>query len=419
MNNFNYCSILVISLFVLACGDSKVYNPDRNFEDIQKQLLAEFIMVDDSAVIELEAGHFLFSKSLILEGKKHISIIGQGVDKTVLSFKGQTEGAEGIRIANCENIMLKNFSIEDAAGDNIKVTDTRGIKFQNIKSAWTGPVTEENGAYGIYPVLCQDVVVQGCEVLGASDAGIYVGQSNNVVINNNKVYWNVAGIESENSQNVQIFENNAYENTGGILAFDLPGLTMYGRNVKIFDNHIHDNNMKNFAPAGNMVGIVPPGTGMLILATQDVEVYQNLIKDNKTIGIGIISYKILEALGSEDQSGASGSRSELESRHQNDENYNPYVGDIYIHDKQINNTYSIPDLGHEFGQLFLWKFWNDLPDIAWDGLLSPDYFTQDGNLNPDYRICIQEAESVKSVFLDAGNDFKNIQVNPKVFDCRK
>lgn len=406
-----------IYLLVQACTSVKEYNPVRNFENKQKELISKFIMASDSSIIELGEGHFIFSKSLILEGKNNVVIRGAGMNKTILSFKGQTEGAEGIRVANCNNITLQGFTIEDAAGDNIKVTDTKGIIFKRIRSAWTGEVNSENGAYGLYPVLCQNVVVQNCEVLGASDAGIYVGQSKNVVISNNRVKWNVAGIESENSRDVLIFENHAYENTGGILAFDLPGLTMYGNNVHIFDNRVHDNNMDNFAPAGNMVSIVPPGTGILILATQNVEVYQNLISDNKTIGIGIISYAILEALGGEDNTGGGGSREELESRHEEDVNYNPWVGNINIHDNLINSTYTFPDLGNDFGKLFLLNFGTDLPHIAWDGLRSPDFLLPDGSSNPDYRICITEDETITAVNLDAANDFENIEINPEIFDC--
>ena len=68
--------------------------------------------------------------------------------------------------------------------------------------------------------------------------GIYVGQSKNVIIRNNKAYYNVAGIESENSSQVEIHDNEIYQNTGGLLIFNLPHLTVYGEDVKAFNNHI-------------------------------------------------------------------------------------------------------------------------------------------------------------------------------------
>ena len=376
------------------------------------------MLARDSTVIELDAGHFMFKNSLILEGKNHVTIRGKGQDKTVLSFKIQESGAEGLRIANCSNIILERFSVEDAPGDNIKVTNTEGITFRNIKSAWTGEVTEDNGAYGLYPVLCNDVVIENCEVLGASDAGIYVGQSTNVQIRNNVVYWNVAGIESENSENVIIEGNIAYENTGGVLIFDLPGLTMYGKNIKAYNNYIHDNNLRNFAPPGNIVGFVPPGTGFLVLATRDVDIYENTVKDNKTIGAGIVSYELVVGLrreNSNEQSttGALG----VNQNYKNDRNYDPFPGNVRIHNNTFSNRHLIPDMGNDIGKLFLSKFWFSSPQVAWDGIKSPEYSMENGSVNPAYQFCISEDKKTKVAILDAANNFEKLTTDQNEIDC--
>ncbi len=411
--------LIIVSYLLYSCGTMPSYEPERNYKSIEKSLSSTFILLDDSTTLELEEGHFIFKNSLILEGKSNITIKGKGIDKTVLSFKIQESGAEGIRVANCTNIVFEDLTIEDAAGDNIKVTDTEGITFRKVKSAWTGPISKENGAYGLYPVLCRDVTIENCEVLGASDAGIYVGQSENVMIRNNRVYWNVAGIESENSENVIIEGNEAYENTGGILIFDLPGLTRYGRNILAFDNKVYENNLDNFAPKGNIVGIVPPGTGFLILATRDVEIHDNEIKNNKTIGAGIISYDLVAAMRSESKvnenqtSGVQG----VNHNYTEDERYDPYPGNINLRNNQISNSYMIPDLGNEFGKLFMYKFGFSPPDIAWDGIKAPDFLREDGTFNPLYKICIEEKENIKIANLDAGNDFENIITDPKEFQC--
>lgn len=408
-------TMLVLLLF--SCNSSYDYSPEREFSEGQNSILKQFLLAEDSSVIELPEGHFIFEKSLILEGRRNVIIKGQGPDKTVLSFKAQSQGAEGIRVANCVNVTLRDFAIEDSAGDNIKVTDTNGITFDNVKSGWTGPVDESNGAYGFYPVLSTNVTVRNCEVFGASDAGIYVGQSDTVLIENNNVYWNVAGIESENSKEVVIRNNEAYENTGGILVFDLPGLTQYGQNIEVYGNKVYENNTANFAPPGNMVGIVPPGTGMLVLATTGVDIHDNEIVNNKTIGLGVVSYAIVEALGFEEDAGGGGSRAELEAEHAADANYNPYVGRIEISNNSFENTYMIPNLENDFGKLFLLEFGFDGPDIAWDGLQSPDYFLLDGSINPEYAICITESKDVKTVNLSAGTNFDELEVNPIVFKC--
>jgi hypothetical protein len=57
---------------------------------------------------------------------------------------------------------------------------------------------------------------------GASDASVYVGQSENISVRRNYVYESVNGIEIENSKFADVHENNTIGNTGGILVFDLP-----------------------------------------------------------------------------------------------------------------------------------------------------------------------------------------------------
>ena len=148
------------------------YIPNRDYIDLEKEILEAFILAKDSSTIQLPEGHFLFSQSLSLDDKKHLSIKGKGMDKTVLSFKGQQQGAEGIKITNSQNIILEDFSIEDAAGDNLKISDTDTIILRRIRTAWTGEVSTKNGAYGIYPVLSTHVLIEECEAIGASDAGM-------------------------------------------------------------------------------------------------------------------------------------------------------------------------------------------------------------------------------------------------------
>ena len=60
------------------------YNPDRDYLDMEIPILEAFIKAQDSSVIELPKGHYLFSQSLILDGKQNITLRGKGIEKTVL-----------------------------------------------------------------------------------------------------------------------------------------------------------------------------------------------------------------------------------------------------------------------------------------------------------------------------------------------
>ena len=414
-----FLSVVIIVLISKVYQSSlPEYSPKRDYVDLENEILKAFILAEDNSTIELPEGHFLFSQSLSLDNKKRVIIKGKGMDKTVLSFKGQTQGAEGIKITNSQNIVLQDFSIEDAAGDNLKVSDTDTLTIKRIRTAWTGKVSTENGAYGIYPVLSSNILIEECEAIAASDAGIYVGQSKNVKIKNNKAYYNVAGIESENSTNVEIHNNEIFQNTSGLLIFDLPGLTVYGKNIKAFDNQIFDNNQINFGVPGSIVSSVPKGTGVIIMATKNVDFFNNNVSNHKTSNLAIVSYKVFAA----DKDLESGSRisktaSEgirfIDSEFEKDKGYNPYPGRVYIHDNKFSNTYRFPTLSNDFGKLWYIKNNARIPDIVYDGIL-PEGIKLNSN---EVRICVKNNDKDSFVYLDAENEFINFSNDLSLFNC--
>ena len=136
------------------------------------------------------------------------------------------------------------------------------------------------------------MLVDSVLVRGASDAGIYVGQSRNIVVRNSVALENVAGIEIENSYDADVHDNLATRNTGGILVFDLPNLLqMGGKNVRIFENVVVDNSTPNFAPKGNIVANVPTGTGVMVMANRNVHVFDNMLGQNGTTNVMIVGYR--------------------------------------------------------------------------------------------------------------------------------
>ncbi|WP_375579987.1 parallel beta-helix domain-containing protein [Marivirga tractuosa] len=402
-------------LLLAACNfESEVADrSNAGWQNIEKDLQTALIMANDGDTINIPEGYFKFTKSLLLDEKSNIVFKGAGIDRTVLSFKNQQEGAEGLKIADCKNILLEGFTIEDAAGDNIKVTDTDGITFRKVKAQWTGKVSEKNGAYALYPVLCKNVLIENCIAIGSSDAGIYVGQSDSVIIRNNEAYQNVAGIESENSNFVEIYGNKAINNTGGILVFDLPGLTQYGEDIKVYNNEVRENNHRNFAPAGNIVGVVPPGTGIMVLATRNVDIYENEIIDNRSVGLAIISYELVSALSEEETEEGNaeqeGSAQRVNSNYDLDEDYNPYPSDIKIRQNTISNDKWFATFQHDFGKLFNFKYPFNPPDIVFDG------FMAEGE-TPSEILCIDQKD-IHFVNLDAPNDLENMNENMEEFVC--
>jgi len=394
------------------------YNPERNYLDMEETILEAFILAKDSAIIQLPEGHFLFSQELSINGKKNLTIKGMGMDKTVLSFKGQTKGAQGILISNSKNITVADLTIEDAAGDNLKITDCDTVLLQNVRTAWTGRASTENGAYGIYPVLSKNLVIENCEAIGASDAGIYVGQSEEVIIRNNKAFYNVAGIESENSTHVEIYNNEVFENTSGLLIFNLPNLTRYGNHVTAHHNTIYKNNIENFGVKGSIVSAVPKGTGVVIMATQHVSFYSNTVKDHKTSNLSVVSYEIFAAdkdmqtdvLATQDRD--QGIRS-VETNYKQDQFYNPYPGQVSISENVFENSFRFPTLSNEYGVLMLLKNKAIIPDVVYDGILPAGANLQD----EEHKICISNNSTLNFVYMDAAQDFKDFSNDLSIFNC--
>jgi parallel beta-helix repeat protein len=317
-----------------------------------KRAQTALIEAKEGDVIELGEGRFDFTATLSLDSSG-VTIRGQGPDKTILSFKdqGQGTGGEGLLITSKQDVTLEQFAVEDARGDAIKANGTKKIAFRAIRVEWTGGPKETNGGYGIYPVLCSSVVIEDCKVSGASDAGIYVGQSQDIVVRYNTVQQNVAGIEIENSTRADVYGNTATDNSGGILVFTMPDLpTKEGKICRVYHNKVIANNHDNFAPKGNIVATVPPGTGVMIMANKEVEVFDNTIDKNQTAGLSIVSYLLTD-------------------KPMNDPKYDPFCDSIFIHNNQFTDNGGKPS--GALGEMLAKAMGSPLPDILYDGIIDP------------------------------------------------
>ena len=359
------------------------------FSEFEKDLQLKLILAEPGDTIKLDAGFFPILGTLSMEGKQNIVIKGSGTSSTILNFSNQVEGAQGLSITNCNNITLEDFTVEEAKGDGIKCQYVNGITFRRIKTQWLGGPSSSNGAYGLYPVQCENIMIEHCIAIGASDAGIYVGQSNNIIVRNCEVFQNVAGIEIENSIKADVHSNNVHNNTGGILVFDLPDLIQKeGKQIRIYDNIVKENNLDNFAPKGNIVAKVPAGTGIMIMATEYVEIFNNTIIDNKTAGTTVVSYFITQEKTKDTQ-------------------YNPYTSAIYIYDNVYIRKPQLPTLANEIGVLLFTHFFRSVPDIIYDGMPDPKYQNIDGTIPANRRLCLRNNSNARYLNLDLSLHFKS------------
>ena len=343
MQNLLIMTLLVVSSLSLSAKQVLLGPTLNSQEEIQEAL----IDLEPGDVLTLEPGQYFFEDGISLD-VNDVIFEGSGRDDTILNFGNQISGAQGLLVTS-DNVTLRDFAVLDARGDAIKVIGVDGINMIRLRTEWTGGPKATNGAYGFYPVESKDVLIDGCVAIGASDAGIYVGQSQNIIVKNSVAQYNVAGIEIENSYYADVFDNLASHNTGGILVFDLPDLPQQGgHHVRVFRNKAINNDTDNFAPEGNIVGEVPRGTGIIIQANSDVEVFDNDIYGNGTVNLSIVTY---------------GYDTE-------DKNYNPHPKSIQIHGNRFGDGGFDPDVGTgELAAILFELSDGDMPDIFWDGIL--------------------------------------------------
>lgn len=374
--------------FLAGCGASKT--PVISIApgpEAQKKLQTALIEAKPGTVIELGEGKFDFTAQLSLSDPANgVTLRGKGIDKTILSFKNQDQGSEGL-LVTADNFTVEDLAVEDAKGDAIKVNGAEGVVFRRVRAEWTEGPKPTNGAYGLYPVQCKQVLVENCVAIGASDAGIYVGQSSNVIVRNCRAEGNVAGIEIENSTDVDVYDNVATGNTGGLMIFDLPGLPVKnGKRVRVFNNKVYENNHENFAPPGNIVATVPPGTGLMIMATDDVEAFKNEVRDNKTSNVSIISYLFTQ-------------------KPYDDKEYDPIPEGIYVHDNVISGGGTDPS-GRI--KLLIPLIGTPFPDIIYDGVIDESKLV-DGQLPAEKRVYVVNNGDVGFVNLKFGElDMANV-----------
>ncbi len=386
-------------LLLLVTGCTKPEEPVQNVKvDMHKRLQTLFLDARPGDLIEIDEGFFELDRSLSLN-VDGVTLRGAGMAKTILSFKNQVAGAEGI-LVNASDFTIEDLAIDDTKGDALKINEGKNIVIRRVRTEWTNGPDTNNGAYGIYPVQTENTLIEGAIAIGASDAGIYVGQSKNVIVRDSLAEFNVAGIEIENTIDADVYNNIARNNTGGILVFNMPNLSLEGVRTRVFNNRIVNNNTPNFAKKGGAVAGVPAGSGVSINSNDLIEVFDNDLENNQTAHIVISS--VFSTNYSERDSAST---------------FDPYPETIYIHNNRYVGGGENPDTDYLAAiKTAVFGAEGRFPNVIWDGFQN-EALQVDGVLPAELRICIDNEASSDVFNVDAPNKFANPATESELHKC--
>lgn len=318
-------------------------------EEATSKMLTAMVQARPGDTIEFDCGFYDLQAGLQLIGTENITIKGCGKDKTVLSFRNSPNN-EGILSTNLRGLLVEGLTVADTKANGIELRSTKFGTLRDVRTIWSSSfgnadedtITADNyaekiqvactqptrqdpnrtfpesgtftnftssdkftdspdytvslksGKYGIYPVKSENILVEDAESIGASDAGIYVGQTIKAIIRKSRTAFNVFGFEIENVQEGMYEDNLAECNTAGFLVYDLTGLTHHGKRTIVRRNVARNNNTYNYAQPGSIVAQVPRGSGFITLAYDRIDIYDNVFEEHDTASIILTSYNLLD-----------------------------------------------------------------------------------------------------------------------------
>lgn len=188
-----------------------------------------------------------------------------------------------------EGFHLQGFTVRNASEAGVSLN--RATDF-----ALVGTRYESNGGYGAFPVCSRDGRVVQSHASGHEDAAFYVGDDDNVVLEDNIATDNTIGVQVENTTGTAVRRNVLHGNTAGILVLAAPGLpSAETRDTELTGNYVADNNRPNpHEPDPLPLGLVPRGTGVLNLGSDALTVRRNVILQNGTVGIASLGSPFAE-----------------------------------------------------------------------------------------------------------------------------
>jgi hypothetical protein len=128
-----------------------------------------------------------------------------------------------------------------------------------------------------------------------SDACLYTGQDENILVDHNEATDCEIGLQIENCQRVTMTHNHAVGNTAGMIVDVIDGRqAKIASDNRVTHNELRDNNRTNSAPPEAETSMILPGIGLILDGADKTLVSGNLIAGNTLTGIAFVNFCVGE-----------------------------------------------------------------------------------------------------------------------------
>jgi len=198
-------------------------------------------------------------------------------------------GVSGRRLQGFE---LRGFTVQGFGDIGVYLTCVDAFRI-------TRDVVTDNGRYAIFPVRSsRGRITRTMTARTRSDACLYTGQDERIIVDDNQASDCEIGLQIENSRHVRFTRNTASRNTVGMVVDVIDGRQVKVESDNVVTNNVlSDNNRTNTAPPGYETSKLPPGIGLVMDGPDDTFVARNQITGNAFVGMTLVDFCIGEPGG--------------------------------------------------------------------------------------------------------------------------
>ena len=372
--------------------DERVVDPPASYSELEKKIARAHA----GDLIDIPAGTFAIGHAVHVRARG-VTLKGAGIGKTVLDFRRQREGLQGLEVT-APGALIADLTLRNAQGDGIVVKTGREISLRRVRVDWTGARPPDAGSVGIRVAQLQDMLIDRVEVYGARDAGLFITQARQVIVQVTSGAAATVGMVVSNCEFVDVTRSLFTHNSIGVLVLNAPNLApAISNSVRVFKNRIVDNTLTNVTASPGVLSSLPAGVGVAVVAHDRVAIFDNDISGNGSTGVLVASY-LLTNLPYQDPA------------------FDAFAESVHIHDNRFaRNGFAPGSEALKLANSFLPPGY--LGDIMRDGF-SDSFKLVNGRLPDALRLCLHDNGAARFVDLDATEDFSRPTIDARGYDCK-